>query len=102
MIHLPEVSTGPGYLGTQQVRPYRFEGNKVVLSGGSAKEEPDVVTWRVVWEGQIVHVAELGFPGSSGCNVLLSRSSERCEAQVVPEEFGVGGIGLQNGPDCRT
>jgi hypothetical protein len=50
LIHLPEVSTGPSYLGTQQVRPYRFEGNQLVLSGGPVKEEPDVVAWRVVWE----------------------------------------------------
>jgi len=50
LIHLPDVSTGPGYLGTQQVRPYRFVGNQLVLSGGAVKEEPDVVAWRVVWE----------------------------------------------------
>jgi len=50
LIHFPEVSTGPGYLGTQQVRPYRFEGHQLVLSGGPVKEEPDVVAWRVVWE----------------------------------------------------
>jgi len=50
LIHLPEVSTGPGYLGTRQVRPYRFEGNQLILSGGPVKEEAQVVAWRVVWE----------------------------------------------------
>jgi hypothetical protein len=51
LIHLPEVSSGPGFIGTRQVRPYRFEGNQLIFSGGAAKDlPPDVIAWRVVWE----------------------------------------------------
>jgi Lipocalin-like domain len=50
LIHLPEVSTGPGYLGTRQIRPHRFEGNRLILSGGIVEDQPEVVSWTVVWE----------------------------------------------------
>jgi len=50
LIHLPEVSTGPGYVGTRQIRPYRFEGDRLILSGGIVEDEPDVAAWKVVWE----------------------------------------------------
>jgi hypothetical protein len=32
IIHLPEVATDPGYVGSRQVRPYVFEGGRLVLS----------------------------------------------------------------------
>jgi len=50
LIHLPEVSTGPGYVGTRQLRPYQFEGNRLILSGGTVEDEPEVLSWKVVWE----------------------------------------------------
>ena len=50
LIHLPEVSTGPGYVGTRQLRPYRFEGNRLILAGGAVEDEPEVASWKVVWE----------------------------------------------------
>jgi hypothetical protein len=50
LIHLPEVSTGPGYVGTRQIRPYRFEGNRMILSGGTVEDQPEVASWTVVWE----------------------------------------------------
>ena len=50
LIHLPRVSTGPGYVGTRQLRPYQFEGNWLILTGGAVEDEPDVVSWKVVWE----------------------------------------------------
>jgi hypothetical protein len=50
LVHLPEVSTGPGYLGTRQIRPYRFEGNRMILSGGIVEDQPEVASWTVVWE----------------------------------------------------
>ena len=31
IIHLPEVATDPGYVGSRQVRPYVFEGGRLVL-----------------------------------------------------------------------
>lgn len=50
LIHLPEVSTGPGYVGTRQIRPYQLEGDRMVLSGGTAEDEPNVASWKIVWE----------------------------------------------------
>jgi len=50
LVHLPEVSTGPGYVGTRQLRPYQFEGNRLILSGGTVEDEPQVASWKVVWE----------------------------------------------------
>jgi hypothetical protein len=50
VVHLPELSTGPGYIGTRQIRPYRFEGNRLILSGGPVEDEPDLAEWKVVWE----------------------------------------------------
>jgi len=50
LIHLPEVSTGSGYVGSRQIRPYRFEGNRLILSGGTVEDEPDVASWKLIWE----------------------------------------------------
>ena len=50
LVHLPEVSTGPGYLGTRQIRPYKFDGNRMILSGGAVEDQPEIAWWTVVWE----------------------------------------------------
>jgi hypothetical protein len=49
LIHLPEVATNPGYVGSRQVRPYVFEGGRLVLSDVE-KEDPAVARWKIVWE----------------------------------------------------
>ena len=49
IIHLPEVATDPGYVGSRQIRPYVFEGNRLVLSDVS-KDDPSVARWTIVWE----------------------------------------------------
>ena len=49
IIHLPEVATNPGYVGSRQVRPYRFEGDRLVLSDVE-KDDPSVARWKIVWE----------------------------------------------------
>ena len=49
VIHLPEVATDPGYVGSHQIRPYRFEGDKLVL-GDVVKDDPEVSRWKIVWE----------------------------------------------------
>jgi Lipocalin-like domain len=49
LVHLPEVSTGPNYVATRQVRPYRFEGNRMIFSD-TMEDESDVVSWKIVWE----------------------------------------------------
>jgi len=49
IIHLPEVATDPGYVGSRQVRPYVFEGGRLVLSDVE-KNDPAVARWKIVWE----------------------------------------------------
>jgi|SRR5580704_10167212 hypothetical protein len=49
LIHLPEICTDPGYVGSRQVRPYTFEGNRLVLSDVE-KDDPAVARWKIVWE----------------------------------------------------
>lgn len=49
IVHLPEVATDPGYVGSRQIRPYRFEEDKLVL-GDVEKQDPAVVRWKIVWQ----------------------------------------------------
>jgi hypothetical protein len=49
IVHLPEVATDPGYVGARQIRPYRFEGGRLVLSK-VVKDDPSVSGWRLIWE----------------------------------------------------
>jgi len=49
IVHLPEVATDPGYVGSRQIRPYTFEGRRLILSDVE-KNDPAVARWRIVWE----------------------------------------------------
>jgi hypothetical protein len=49
IVHLPEVATVPGYVGSRQVRPYRFEGGRLIFSDVE-KDDPSVARWKIVWE----------------------------------------------------
>jgi len=49
LVHLPEVATNPGYVGSRQVRPFVFEGGRLVLSD-IEKDDPTVSRWKIVWE----------------------------------------------------
>ncbi len=49
IIHLPEIATNPAYVGSRQVRPYRLEGKRLVLSDVE-KNDPAVARWKIVWE----------------------------------------------------
>jgi hypothetical protein len=49
IIHLPEVATDPGYVGSRQVRPYILEGGRLVLSDAE-KDDPSIARWKIVWE----------------------------------------------------
>lgn len=49
IVHLPEVATDPGYVGSRQVRPYVFESGHLVLSDVE-KDDPSVARWKIVWE----------------------------------------------------
>jgi hypothetical protein len=49
LVHLPEVSTGPAFVATRQVRPYRFEGNRMTFSD-TVEGESEIASWKIVWE----------------------------------------------------
>jgi len=49
IVHLPEVATNPGYVGSRQIRPYTFDNGRLVL-GDVEKEDPEVARWKIVWE----------------------------------------------------
>jgi hypothetical protein len=48
IVHHPEVSYSPNFIGTDQPRPYRFEGNRLVFSG--IEKDGEVERWTIVWE----------------------------------------------------
>ena len=49
LIHVPEVASDPGFVGSRQIRPYVFEGNRLILSDVE-KIDPTVARWKIVWE----------------------------------------------------
>lgn len=49
IVHLPEVATDPGYVGSRQIRPYRFEGGRLILSDVE-KDDASVSRWKLIWE----------------------------------------------------
>jgi len=49
IVHLPEVATDPGYVGSRQIRPYTFQDGRLVL-GDVEKDDPAVARWKIVWQ----------------------------------------------------
>jgi hypothetical protein len=49
LVHLPEIALTQDYIGTRQIRPYRFEGTRMIL-GDKEKDDPEVESWQIVWE----------------------------------------------------
>jgi len=49
IIHLPQVATDPGWVGSRQIRPYRLEGRRLIFSD-LEKNDRSVESWRIVWE----------------------------------------------------
>ena len=49
LVHLPEVASDPGYVGTRQIRPYHLEGRRLILSDVE-KGDPSVARWKIIWE----------------------------------------------------
>jgi hypothetical protein len=49
IVHLPEVASDPRYVGSRQVRPYRFAGGRLIFSDVE-KDDPAVARWKIVWE----------------------------------------------------
>jgi hypothetical protein len=48
IVHLPELSFVPNYVGTEQRRPYRLDGNHLIFSGRESGGK--VLRWTIVWE----------------------------------------------------
>jgi hypothetical protein len=49
IVHLPEVATDPGYVGSRQIRPYLLEGGRLILSDVE-KDDQFVARWKIIWE----------------------------------------------------
>ena len=49
IIHMPEVATDPEWVGSRQIRPYRFEGGRLILSDVE-RNDPAIKRWKIVWE----------------------------------------------------
>ena len=49
IVHQPEVATDPGDMESRQVRPFRFDGGRLILSD-IKKNDPSVARWKIVWE----------------------------------------------------
>jgi Lipocalin-like domain len=49
IVHIPEVASNPGYIGSRQVRPYEFEGDSLIFSDVE-KHDPSISRWKIVWE----------------------------------------------------
>jgi hypothetical protein len=49
IIHLPEVASVAAFVGSRQVRPYRFEDGLLILSDVE-KDDPAIARWKIVWE----------------------------------------------------
>jgi hypothetical protein len=48
MLHYPEVSLYPNFIGIEQKRPYHFEGNRLIFS--DVVPTAEVERWTIVWE----------------------------------------------------
>ena len=49
IVHVPEVATDPGFVGTRQIRPFSLKGNRLILSD-VYKDDPSIARWKIVWE----------------------------------------------------
>ena len=48
IVHYPEVSFNPNFIGTVQKRPYRLEDNRMTFS--DVEQSGEVERWTIVWE----------------------------------------------------
>src|SRR5262249_24427968 len=49
IVHTPEVASNPDYVGSRQIRPYEFEGDRLIFSD-IEKHDPGISRWKIVWE----------------------------------------------------
>jgi len=50
VIHRPEMASWPHYVGTDQFRPYKLEGNRLILSDREAAPGHESSAYRITWE----------------------------------------------------
>jgi hypothetical protein len=50
IIHRPEMSSWPHYVGTDQVRPYQLEGKRLILSGHETAPGDEPSDYKITWE----------------------------------------------------
>jgi Lipocalin-like domain len=49
IIHFPEIATDPGFVGSRQIRPYEFEGDRLIFSDIETRDTA-IARWKIVWE----------------------------------------------------
>jgi Lipocalin-like domain len=49
ILHLPEIASDPGYVGSRQIRPYRFERGRLIFSD-TEKNDPAILSWKIIWK----------------------------------------------------
>jgi hypothetical protein len=49
IVHLPEIATASGFVGSPQIRPYQFEGERLIFAD-TEKDGSPVARWKIVWE----------------------------------------------------
>lgn len=49
IVHLPEIATASGFVGSRQIRPYQFEGERLIFTDKEKGRSP-VARWKIVWE----------------------------------------------------
>jgi lipocalin-like protein len=47
--HFPEVAWRPEWVGSRQVRHFRFDGDHLTLSSDAPEGSPEVEGWAIVW-----------------------------------------------------
>jgi Lipocalin-like domain len=50
VIHRPEMASWPHYVGTDQFRPYKLEGNRLILSDRETAPGGTLSAYRITWE----------------------------------------------------
>jgi hypothetical protein len=48
--HYPEVAWTPAYVGSTQPRPFRFEGNKLIITATKGFSDPNIKQRVLVWQ----------------------------------------------------
>ena len=49
VVHIPEVASNPAYVASRQIRPFEFEGDRLIFSDVE-KNDPSISRWKIVWE----------------------------------------------------